>query len=66
MKDKPNRARMASLWAKQQIRRAQADYAARMAAAAARHAALPLLRVPQPARPAPEKRAQRADAATLA
>jgi hypothetical protein len=55
MKDKPNHPRPALLWAKQQIRQARADYDARVAAAAA----LPLLRVPEPPQPAPEKQAQR-------
>jgi hypothetical protein len=51
MKEKPNTLR----WVKRQIRRALADYEARVATTAA----LPLLSVPPAARPIPKKRAQR-------
>jgi hypothetical protein len=54
MKDKPDRARTILLRAKRQLRRVLADYDARIAGAVSSS-----LAVPKPARPAPEKRAQR-------
>jgi hypothetical protein len=56
MKDNPDLP-----WVKQQIRRTLADYNARVTAAAAS----PVASVPEPARPAPEKRPS-VDAATPA